>query len=241
MRGDRPHERHRARSLPRAARGGDETALPGFDENLFAANCAAEGRTSGDVAPSSRRCRRRSRAGRSRPRRSGRREARRKRHPVTVRSLVAMTAGTPRTTWRSCGTVTVGWRTRRSSYTPNGPGNRKSPGRFIVANLSPRAAALGTSSLEGTPGPSPRVLEASVSLGVSPEGGSHRRPQVGADHLHPRPSELFSSSRTVIPAGIFAVFAGSMRVSRVSAIAPAPSRAVLEREAPPSRAHGPAR
>lgn len=73
---------------------GDETALPGFDENLFAANCAAEGRTLADVAAEFAAVRAASLAlFRSfTPEAIGRRGTA-SGHPVTVRSLVAMTAG----------------------------------------------------------------------------------------------------------------------------------------------------
>ncbi len=73
---------------------GDETPLPGFEENVFAANCGAERRTLADVAAEFAAVRAASLAlfrgfdaeaiGR-RGTASG--------HPVTVRSLLAMTAG----------------------------------------------------------------------------------------------------------------------------------------------------
>ncbi|MBI5169875.1 MAG: DinB family protein [Candidatus Eisenbacteria bacterium] len=73
---------------------GDGTPLPGFDENLFAANCGAERRTLADVAAEFAAVRAASLAlFRSFDAEAIGRRGTASGHPVTVRSLVAMIAG----------------------------------------------------------------------------------------------------------------------------------------------------
>ncbi len=73
---------------------GDETPLPGFDEDLFAVNCGAESRTLADVAAEFAAVRATTIAlFRSFPADAVGRRGTASGHPVTVRSLLAMTAG----------------------------------------------------------------------------------------------------------------------------------------------------